>query len=281
MNDVNAARHDPTGRFSGRVAVVIGASRDPSIGRAVAFRLGIEGASVVINGRTPTALREAEDAMREAGIPVTSVVGSAGDEGVADQVARAAIEEFGRIDLVVNTVGGATYRGSPRELGRRDLLDTFELNTWTALAVVQSALAHGLAEGGGAVVNISSGTVNKTTPSMLAYAVAKSGLNAMTRTLARDLAADGVRVNGVAPGLTRTSATRQMWESDDGESAGSQTPLGRLTSADDIAAAVCFLLSDDAASITGITLDVDAGNHLQSGWTPITESPSTGGATPN
>lgn len=281
MNEDNAARHDPTGRFRGRVAVVIGASRDPSIGRAVAFRLGAEGASVVINGRTPAALREAEDAMREAGIPVASVVGSVGDEGVADQVVRAAVDEFGRIDLVVNTVGGATYRGSPRELGRSDLLDTFELNTWTALAVVQSALAHGLAEGGGAVVNTSSGTVNKTTPSMLAYAVAKSGLNAMTRTLARDLAADGVRVNGVAPGLTRTSATRQMWESDDGESAGSQTPLRRLTSADDIAAAVCFLLSDDAASITGITLDVDAGNHLQSGWTPITESPSTPGATPN
>jgi 3-oxoacyl-[acyl-carrier protein] reductase len=274
MSGVESTRHDPVGRFGGRVAVVTGASRDPSIGLAVASRLGAEGASVVINGRTPATLRVAENVLREAGIPVTSVVGAVGDDSVPDRVVGAAIEAFGRIDLVVNTVGGATYRGSPRELGRRDLLDTFELNTWTALAMVQSALAHGLAEGGGAVVNISSGTVNKTTPSMLAYSVAKAGLNAMTRTLARDLAADGVRVNGVAPGLTRTTATKQMWESDDGASAGSQTPLGRLTCAEDIAAAVCFLLSDDAASITGITLDVDAGNHLQSGWTPMTNSPS-------
>ncbi len=267
---------NPTGdtgcrRFTGKVAVISGASHDPSIGRSTAFRLGAEGAAVVINGRTPEPLHATEAALRAAGVPVVSVVGPVGDDGVPGRIVAAAVDAFGRIDLVVNTVGGATYRGSPREITRADLVDTFELNTWSALALVQAAVRGGLADDGGAVVNISSGTVNKTTPSMLAYAAGKAALNAMTRTLARDLAADGVRVNGVAPGLTMTSATRTMWQSDGGAAAGTQTPLQRMTTADDIAATVCFLLSDDAAAITGITVDVDGGNHLASGWTPMTD----------
>jgi 3-oxoacyl-[acyl-carrier protein] reductase len=74
----------------------------------------------------------------------------------------------------------------------------------------------------------------------------------------------------VAPGLTKTSGTRSMWEADDGAAAGRNLVLGRLTTADDIANACLFLLSDEAASITGVVIDVDAGNHLQGGgWTPM------------
>src|SRR5919106_20170 len=140
----------------------------------------------------------------------------------------------------------------------------------TCAPPVSTSLRAGLADGGGAVVNVSSGTVNKTTPSMIAYAAAKAALNAVTRTLARDLGPLGVRVNAVAPGLTKTSATRAMWEADDGAAAGSNLVLGHLTTADDIANACVFLLSDEAASITGVVVDVDGGNHLQSGgWAPM------------
>ena len=104
---------------------------------------------------------------------------------------------------------------------------------------------------------------------MVAYAAAKAALNAMTRTVAADLAGQGIRLNAVSPGLVRTTATRPMWEADGGVQAGSNLPLGRLTEADDVAAAVCFLLSEEARQITGITLDVDGGNHLSRGWTPI------------
>ncbi len=122
------------------------------------------------------------------------------------------------------------------------------------------------------MVNISSGTVHKTTPSMIAYAAAKSALNAIPRTLASDLGPLGVRVNAVAPGLTRTHATRAMWQSDDGEAAGRNLLLGRLTRAEDIANACVFLLSDDACQITGQVIDVDGGNHLMGGgWTPMTD----------
>jgi 3-oxoacyl-[acyl-carrier protein] reductase len=130
------------------------------------------------------------------------------------------------------------------------------------------AVERGLSENRGSVVTISSGSPHKTTSSMVSYAAAKAALNAMTRTIASDLAGS-VRVNAVSPGLVRTTATRPLWESDGGASAGSNLPVGRLTEPDDIAAAVCFLLSDDARQITGITLDVDGGNHLRSGWTPF------------
>ena len=83
---------------------------------------------------------------------------------------------------------------------------------------------------------------------------------------------DSIRVNAVAPGFTRTDGTRSMWAPDDGAVAARNLPLGRLTRAEDIAAACAFLLSDDAMQITGCVLDVDGGNHLQGGgWTPMTD----------
>ena len=134
-------------------------------------------------------------------------------------------------------------------------------------------MARGLADGdGGAVVNISSGSPNKTTASMAAYAAAKASLNALTRTMA-DAGRRGVRVNAVSPGLTRTSATRAIWEADGGRGAGSNLLLGRLTEADDIAAAVLFLLSERRQAITGVLIDVDGGNHLS----PAAGRPSPGG----
>ena len=180
-----------------------------------------------------------------------------------------AVEAFGRIDLLVSTVGGAPYPLSFDAISEAQLLETFRLNTWPAIALIRAALARGLGDDGGSVVTISSGSPRKTTSAMVAYAAAKAALNAMTRTIAADLAGKGVRVNAVSPGLVRTTATRPIWEADAGAAAGSNLPLGRLTEAEDIAAAVCFLLSDDARQITGITLDVDGGNHLSSGWTPI------------
>ncbi len=257
-------------RFAGRAAVVTGASTDPGIGTASARRLARDGASVVLNARGEARLRATERALRSEGLDVVAVAGSAADDGVAEALVDAAIEAFGRVDLLVNAVGGVPFVGSALDLTRDDLLGTVGLNTWPALSLIQAAMARGLGDGGGAVVNISSGSPLKTTPSMAAYAAAKSALNALTRTLANDLGRRGVRVNAVSPGLTRTEATRDLWERDDGAAAGGRMLLGRLTEPEDVAAAVAFLLSDDARSITGVLLDVDAGNHVDTGsWSPF------------
>jgi 3-oxoacyl-[acyl-carrier protein] reductase len=257
-------------RFAGQVAIVTGSSAHPSIGRACAERLGRDGASVIINGRHAATLAATERELRDAGLAVVAVAGSMEDDATPGRVVEAALEQFGRIDLLVNTIGGARFQGSFESMDRQGFLDTVGLNTWPTVALIQEAMRRGLADGGGAVVNISSGSPKKTTPTMVAYAAAKAALNALTRTIAADLGPRGVRVNAVSPGLTMTTATRPMWEKDDGLAAGAHIVLGRLTSAADIAAAAAFLLSDDARQITGVTLDVDGGNHLGGGgWTPI------------
>lgn len=271
VGNENANAGGAPGRFLNRVGIVTGASREPSIGLATASRLAREGASVVINGRDESALCEAEAKIRAAGGRVISVVGSVEEVETCKRLVAAATREFGRLDFVVNTVGGNRFLGSPRDMERDELIGTIELNTWSAVALIQAALEGGLGTGG-AIVNISSGTVYKTTPKMIAYAAAKSALNAITKTLARDLGPSGIRVNSVAPGLTRTDGTRGMWEPDDGEAAARNLLLGRLTEAEDIANAVVFLLSDEARQITGHIIDVDGGNHLMGGgWTPMTD----------
>jgi glucose 1-dehydrogenase len=271
---MDAERGDPAAtegllRFSGRVAIVTGSTADPSIGRSCALRLAREGASVVINGRDEGRVAATEEAFRSEGLDVVGVAGSMDTEPAVTRLIDRAMEAFGRIDLLVSTVGGAPHPLPFDAISEEQLLETFRLNTWPALALIRAALTRGLGTAGGSVVAISSGSPRKTTPSMVSYASAKAALNAMTRTVAADLAGRGVRVNAVSPGLVRTTATRPIWKADAGAAAGSALPLGRLTEAEDIAAAVCFLLSDDARQITGITLDVDGGNHLSSGWTPI------------
>jgi 3-oxoacyl-[acyl-carrier protein] reductase len=258
------------GRFAGKVAVVPGSSSNPGIGRACALRLGREGAAVVINGRRASALQTAERDLLDQGIQVAAVPGSMEDDTTAVLVVNEALERFGSVDLVVNTIGGVIRPGAIDALERDEFLATLQLNTWPSVALVQEALRRGLADGGGAVVNISSGSPAKATPAMAAYAAGKAALNALTRTMAADLAPRGVRVNAVSPGLTRTAATRPQWEADGGEAAGRRLPLGHLTQPDDVAAAVAFLLSDDARQITGVLLDVDGGNHLGAGgWSPF------------
>jgi 3-oxoacyl-[acyl-carrier protein] reductase len=208
--------------------------------------------------------------MRAEGLAVIGVLGSMDSESAAEALMDQAVESFGGIDLVVSTLGGAPYARSFDAVSEEELLETMRINTWPGLALIRAALSRGLADRGGSVVSISSGSPRKTTSAMVAYAASKAALNAMTRTIAADLAPRGVRVNAVSPGLVRTTATRSAWEGDGGRAAGAALPIGRLTEADDIAAAVAFLLSEDARQITGITLDVDGGNHLRGGgWTPV------------
>jgi 3-oxoacyl-[acyl-carrier protein] reductase len=257
-----------TQRFSGRVAIVTGSTADPSIGRSCAYRLAQEGASVVVNGRDADRVASTESALRSDGFAAVGVVGSMDNEAAAAVLTERAVDAFGRIDLVVSTLGGAPHPLSFDAISEAQLLETFRINTWPTVVLVRAALQRGLEEDGGSVVTISSGSPRKTTSAMVSYASAKAALNAMTRTMASDLAGR-VRVNAVSPGLVRTTATRPVWERDGGAAAGANLPVGRLTEADDIAAAVSFLLSDDARQITGVILDVDGGNHLRSGWTPI------------
>ena len=132
---------------------------------------------------------------------MVAVAGAAGDDGVAARLVDTALDRFGRLDHLVNAVGGAPFVGSALTMGRDDFLGTVAVNTWPTVSLIQEAMARGLADGGGAsIVNISSGSPAKTTPVMAAYAAAKSALNALTRTLANDLGPRGVPSTPSAPG---------------------------------------------------------------------------------
>lgn len=273
MSDLAGPSTDPWPEswFPGRVAIVTGSSGTPGIGWSCARRLARRGARVVLNGSQAERLQDAHRRMTEEGFDAVAVLGAAQDDGTAEALVDAALERWGRIDLVVNNVGGAAGQAVPLELSRDDLVETFVRNTWSSLHLVQVAMARGLAQNeGAAVVNISSGTTHKTTSAVVAYAMAKAALNQLTRTLARDLAAQGVRVNAVAPGYTTTRATERGWRADGGAAAAAQLPLRSLVDPEDVAAATEFLLSPAARLITGVVLDVDAGNHLQGGYSPVT-----------
>jgi 3-oxoacyl-[acyl-carrier protein] reductase len=255
-------------RFDGAVAVVAGATLNPSIGRSCARGLAEEGASVVINGRSPEAVKSAESDLRADGLSVLGVPGSMEDDEIPERLVSRAVQEFGRVDYLVNTVGGAPEAALPRDMRKEAFLGTLAINTWPSMALIQAALRQGLGDRqGAAVVLVSSGTTHLTTPSMIAYKAAKSGVNAITETLARDLAGLGIRVNAVAPGMTFTSATKEMLEGPLAD-AESDMLLGRFPHADDVAAVALFLLSAEASMVTGQIIDVDAGAHLVGGWTP-------------
>ena len=249
--------------MKGRVAIVTGASQNPSIGLATAMRLARDGVSVVINGRDAFALADAEALLRGAGAAVTSVEGDAAEASVCGELARRAHDEFGRIDYLVNTVGGTRFVGSAREMSREALSSTIDLNTWPPIALVQAALAAGIGCGG-AVVNISSGTVHKTTPIMIAYAAAKAGLEGLTRAMAAELGPKGVLCNAIAPGTVQSpSLDDRINAFDDPVQARkdfiARQPLGRLGEAREIAALALYLASDESAYTTGSIMVADGG----------------------
>jgi NAD(P)-dependent dehydrogenase (short-subunit alcohol dehydrogenase family) len=260
----------PLSRFTDRVVIVTGSSAH-GIGFASARRIGQEGGRVVVNGRHQDRVDVAVKELRDEGIDAVGVSGDLEDPSTSTALVDAALERFGRLDGLVNTIGGAGSSPAPLlSLTRDTYLSTVATNTWGMLALVQEAVPRAMAQQGGAIVNISSTTVNKTSPRMGAYAAGKSALNALTRTLARDLSSSGIRVNAIAPSVTRSEGNRRIWADDDGATAGKEYPLGRIGNPEDQAAAVAFLLSDDAAWITGVVIDVDGGNHLLGGgWTPM------------
>src|SRR5580704_7197787 len=128
-------------RFSGQVAIVTGSTADPSIGRSCALRLAREGASVVVNGRDEERVASTETALRAEGLAVVGVVGSMDTEPAATELVDRAVEAFGRIDLVVSTLGGAPFPLSFDAISETQLLETVRLNTWPALALIRAALA--------------------------------------------------------------------------------------------------------------------------------------------
>jgi NAD(P)-dependent dehydrogenase (short-subunit alcohol dehydrogenase family) len=247
-------------RFEGRVALITGASR--GIGLAVAARLVSEGARVCITARKPEPLAAAVEEL--GGAPhAIAVAGRADDLDHQDEAVAATIAAFGRLDVLVNNTGINPAYGPLLELDPEAARKIMEVNVLAALSWVKKAHAAGLgSDGAGAIVNVASVAGLHPSPGIAYYGVSKSALIGLSRQLASELAPE-IRVNAVAPAVVKTKFATALYDGREAEVAAGYA-LGRLGVPEDIAAAVAFLASSDAAWITGQTLVLDGGITLKS-----------------
>ncbi|MEU5715433.1 SDR family NAD(P)-dependent oxidoreductase [Streptomyces sp. NPDC020403] len=245
----------PPARFHGHAALLTGAGR--GIGAATARRLAAEGAAVLVTDLDAARADRTAEEIRDQGGTAASLRCDVGDRASAEAAVAHAVAAFGRLDVLVNNA----YANHEDAALFEDEADepwahTLDITLSGPYRCSRAALGHLVASGRGAIVNI--GSVNGEQDfGGHAYSAAKAGLASLTRTLAGHAGPRGVRVNLVAPGTIRTDA----WAGRDAdlERASALYPLGRIGEPDDIAAAVAFLASRDAAWITGTTLRVDGG----------------------
>jgi NAD(P)-dependent dehydrogenase (short-subunit alcohol dehydrogenase family) len=245
-------------RFDGRVALITGAAH--GIGRATAQRLAREGAAVVVTDVDVDAGEKVVGELTATGAEALCVACDVTDRDSVQAAVSATVDRFGGLDVLVNNVGVAT--DTPFEdVGEQEWRLQVDPTLNGAVRTTQAALPHLLqAKAGGAVVNV--GSVNGLAAfGNEAYSAAKAGLVSLTQNLALRYGRRGLRVNLVAPGTirTRTWSQRLDKEPDVLERMAQLYPLGRVGEPEDVAAAIAFLASDDAAWITGTVLRVDGG----------------------
>jgi NAD(P)-dependent dehydrogenase (short-subunit alcohol dehydrogenase family) len=242
------------GRFDGKTALVTGASR--GIGFAVAQRLVDEGARLLITARNAEALAEAAKSLGSA----LWVAGKADDADHRTEVLDLVGSEFGGLDFFVNNAGTNPAYGPLLEIGRPAMDKILSTNLIAALDWIREAIARGM-NADAAIVNIASIAGLTPAPGIAFYGVSKAALIALTSQLALELA-PGIRVNAVAPAVIKTSFARALYEGREAEVVKGY-PLGRLGEPEDVAGVVAFLLSQDAAWITGQTIVIDGGGSLR------------------
>ena len=247
-------------KLKDKVAIVTGASK--GIGASIAKHLAAEGAAVVVNyaSSKTDADRVVGEITRDGGQAVAVQANLAKPADVTRLFAEAK-RAFGRVDVLVNNAG--VYEFSPLEdVTEEHFHKQFDLNVLGVLLASKEAAAH--FEGkGGSIVNISSGASTLTPPNASVYSATKAAVDAVTRSLAKELGPRNIRVNAINPGMVDTEGVRAAGidESDFRKEIEARTPLGRIGQPRDIAPAAVFLASDDARWITGETLLVGGGLH--------------------
>ncbi|TBV83429.1 MAG: 3-oxoacyl-[acyl-carrier-protein] reductase [Desulfobulbaceae bacterium] len=245
--------------LQGKIAVVTGASR--GIGRAVALRLGSMGAQVLVNYVSrPDAAREVAAAINQAGAQAEICAFNVADTEATTAAFKKILDDHGRIDILVNNAG----------ITRDGLLVKMEENRWDevlatnlkgAFTCTKAVSRAMMKQRWGRIVNISSVIGFVGNAGQANYAAAKAGLIGLTRSMARELAARNITVNGVAPGFILTDMTKNL-SATISEKIRSEIPLGVLGTAEDVAGAVAYLVSDDARYVTGQFIHVNGGMYM-------------------
>ena len=243
--------------LTGRIALVTGASR--GIGRAIATKLAAQGATVIGAARGTNAAATV-DAILAAGGKAEAASADVSDSGAIEQLVAGTLERHGRIDVLVNNAGIAKDQLLLR-MKRDDWDAVIATNLTAAFALTQAVLKPMIRQRSGRIICISSVVGQGGNAGQANYAASKAGLIGFAKSVAQEVASRNITVNVVAPGLIETDMTRALTE-DAHADWSSRIPLKRLGTPDDIAAAVCFLASDEAAYITGQVLAVNGGMYM-------------------
>jgi 3-oxoacyl-[acyl-carrier protein] reductase len=243
--------------FTGKIAIVSGASR--GIGREIAVQLAARGAHVVAAARAENAaatVQTIEAAGGRADLGSVDVT----DKASVDALVGGTLERHGRVDILVNNAGIARDQLMLR-MKRDDWDDVIATNLTSAFSFAQAVVKPMVKQRAGRIISISSVVGQMGNAGQANYAASKAGLIGFSKALARELASRNITVNVVTPGLIETDMTRAITDKAQVDWA-SQIPLGRLGTTADVAAAVCFLASDEASYITGQVLAVNGGMYM-------------------
>lgn len=245
-----------SGKLQGKVALITGG--DSGIGRAVAIAFAKEGADVAI-----MYLNEHDDAkqtkqmVEEQGQRAVAIAGDIGDESFCQQAVQQAVDEFGKLDILVNNAAEQHPQESIEDISAEQLERTFRTNIFSMFYLTKAALKH-LKEGS-AIVNTTSVTAYKGNQQLIDYSSTKGAIVAFTRSLSQSLVEKGIRVNGVAPGPIWTPLIPSTFPEDKVASFGKQVPMGRAGQPEEIAPSYVFLASDDASYISGQIIHPNGG----------------------
>ena len=247
-------------RFSGKTVIVTGSSS--GIGEATAKRFAAEGANVVLNSRNREDCEKVAKEMDDARTLI--VEGSIADRDIADGIVARAVEHFGGLDVLVNNAGvaggGIFHKTDDEEIDR-----IIDINVKGTMYMCRAAIPE-LAKTKGSIVNTSSVSGLGGDWSLPIYNASKGAVSNLTRALALQLGAKGIRVNAVCPSFTRSDMTDGMADNDGlMESFQRRMPLGAPAEPEDIAGPILFLASDDARMVTGVNLPVDGGVNASNG----------------
>jgi NAD(P)-dependent dehydrogenase (short-subunit alcohol dehydrogenase family) len=245
-----------SGRLKGKVALITGA--DSGIGRAVAVLFAREGADIAIAYLNEHGdAQESKRLVEAEGRRCITHAGDIGDEGFCQQLVQRTVQEFGKLDILVNNAAEQHPQKNLTDITAQQLERTFRTNIFGMFFLTKAALPH--LQKGSAIVNTTSVTAYRGSPQLLDYSSTKGAIVAFTRSLSINLAEKGIRVNGVAPGPIWTPLIPSTFPEEKVESFGADVPLGRPGQPEEVAPAFLFLASDDASYITGQVIHPNGG----------------------
>ncbi len=249
-------KYKGSGKLQGKVAIITGG--DSGIGRSVAWYYATEGANVVI-----PYLEEHEDAqvsktlVENAGGKCLLLSGDLGNTSFCEEVIEKTIQEFGSIDILVNNAAEQHPQKSLLDITTEQLEKTFRTNIFSFFYLTKAALPH--LKKGSSIVNTASITAYKGHKELLDYSATKGAIVSFTRSLSENLAPDGIRVNGVAPGPIWTPLIPSTFSADQVSTFGANTPLGRAGQPYELGPAYVYLASDDSSYVTGQIIHINGG----------------------